>query len=211
MDFVPLHLPFPVPARLRELFREYIREFGENASPSDRLHGEQAWEIRFDGVTAGYTWVQRINGELHRSTLIFPEFQQKGLWSEAQWHTEQFLAELGVETLYAQVNTHTPRTGQAARRALLGAGFSIVPDEIFGPGEGASVAAIIRHPAPVVFRKRIGLTAAEHARARELAYQYALARGDGELPLYDPTRAAEDFCRAAGEIIRQRSRRLANG
>jgi len=53
------------------------------------------------------------------------------------------------------------------------------------------------------------LSAEEHARAEVSAYFLALERGGGQLPPYDLGRAVEDFCRAAGEVMRQRSRSLA--
>lgn len=49
------------------------------------------------------------------------------------------------------------------------------------------------------------LTATEHAAAQVRAYFYALQRGGGQLPPYHPEQAAADFCRAAGELIRQRA------
>jgi len=48
------------------------------------------------------------------------------------------------------------------------------------------------------------LTAQEQGEAEVIAYFHALERGGGQLPPYDPWRAVEDFCRAAGEVMRRR-------
>ena len=48
------------------------------------------------------------------------------------------------------------------------------------------------------------LTAEEHEEARRRAYGFALERGGGKLPGYDPDAASGDFWRAAGEVIAQR-------
>lgn len=47
------------------------------------------------------------------------------------------------------------------------------------------------------------LSPEEHAEAEVAAYFRALERGGGWLPTYDPERAAEDFCWAAG-VVRDR-------
>ena len=45
------------------------------------------------------------------------------------------------------------------------------------------------------------LTTEEHEMALRRAYGFALERGSGELPQYDPFAATGDFWRAAGEVI----------
>jgi len=162
--------------------------------------------IREDAQITGYLWVQRVHGDLYFSTAVFPEFQRRGFGSEARWRTEQILAEQGVQTLFAQVNTNSHETGRPSRRSLLRGGYSFVPDETFGLAPDADERIVLGHPAPIQFRKNLGLTPAEHRRAQELAYQYAIERGGGIIPPYDLARVVEDFCRAAGEIIRQRRR-----
>jgi hypothetical protein len=52
------------------------------------------------------------------------------------------------------------------------------------------------------------LTPAEHHEAEVRAYFSALERGGGWLPPYDPWWAREDFCRAAGEVMRRRGQVL---
>jgi hypothetical protein len=48
------------------------------------------------------------------------------------------------------------------------------------------------------------LTPAEHDEAKVLAYFHALLRGGGQLPPYDRVLAAEDFRRAAAEVVSKR-------
>jgi hypothetical protein len=79
----------------------------------------------------------------------------------------------------------------------------ISPDAQLTPGQGTAsqwvtlpagqVAALAFHPWPGGGE----LTPAEHARAEVRAYYFALERGGGGLPPYDPAKAVEDFCRAA--------------
>jgi hypothetical protein len=52
------------------------------------------------------------------------------------------------------------------------------------------------------------LTMAEVQAAQEIAYFFALERGGGFLPPYDPWLAADDFCRAAGVVWRRRARQV---
>ncbi len=63
-----------------------------------------------------------------------------------------------------------------------------------------------REGTEVYFQARSGdpLTAAEHAEAERIAYFYALDRGGGHLPPYDPALAHDEFCRAAVEVIARR-------
>jgi len=49
------------------------------------------------------------------------------------------------------------------------------------------------------------LSAAEHARAREMAYHLALKRGGGQLPPFSLNHANGDYWEAAGRIIAQRA------
>jgi len=49
------------------------------------------------------------------------------------------------------------------------------------------------------------LTPAEHEEARRIAYGMAEIRGGGKLPPYDATAASDDFCRAAGQVIANRT------
>ena len=49
------------------------------------------------------------------------------------------------------------------------------------------------------------LMTAEHNEARRRAYFFALERGGGRLPSYNRQLAEADFCRAAGQVIEQRS------
>lgn len=48
------------------------------------------------------------------------------------------------------------------------------------------------------------LTPEEHCQAEVAAYYHAVERGGGGLPVYEYDRAVEDFCRAAGTVLRQR-------
>lgn len=49
------------------------------------------------------------------------------------------------------------------------------------------------------------LSPAEHAEARRIAYFIAKTRGGGRLPPYDPAASSDDFCRAAGQVIANRT------
>jgi hypothetical protein len=49
------------------------------------------------------------------------------------------------------------------------------------------------------------LTPAEHEEARRIAYLIAETRGGGRLPPYDQAAASDDFCRAAGQVIANRT------
>jgi hypothetical protein len=64
-------------------------------------------------------------------------------------------------------------------------------------------------PSPVqdagAVQRDAALTTEEHAEARRRAYFFALERGGGRLPPYDPGRAHDDFCRAAGQVIAART------
>ncbi len=48
------------------------------------------------------------------------------------------------------------------------------------------------------------LTPEEHGEAETAAYYRALRRGSGRLPPYEHSKAVEDFCWAAGIVLRQR-------
>jgi hypothetical protein len=49
------------------------------------------------------------------------------------------------------------------------------------------------------------LSPAEHEEARRIAYLVAETRGGGRLPPYDPIAASDDFCKAAGQVIANRT------
>ena len=55
------------------------------------------------------------------------------------------------------------------------------------------------------------LTERENHLARELAYFKALERGNGELPEYDADSSANDFAKAAEQIVSRRIQLLENG
>jgi hypothetical protein len=55
-----------------------------------------------------------------------------------------------------------------------------------------------------LFARFRSLTPEEHDEARSRAFYRSTHRGGGEIPPYDPTLAADDFCRAAGEIMSER-------
>jgi hypothetical protein len=48
------------------------------------------------------------------------------------------------------------------------------------------------------------LSAEERGEAERLAHLYALERGGGQLPPFDPALADQDFRQAAAEVVRQR-------
>jgi GNAT superfamily N-acetyltransferase len=123
--------PFAPTKRLQDHLRQYLFEYG--AIGREDLpwpEGVIGWQMADHyGAEVGYAWLHpgrnAAAGERWFDIAVYDEHRRRRFADATLKQIEGQLAELGIKTLRAQVNTNKPATGRIVRQWLLRSGFRV--------------------------------------------------------------------------------------
>ena len=123
--------PFTPTERLQKHLGQYLFEYGADGREGlPWPEGVTGWQMADNyGTEVGYAWLHpgrnAAADERWFDIAVYDEHRRRCFADMALRLIEEQLAELGIKTLRAQVNTNKPATGRIVRQWLLRSGFRV--------------------------------------------------------------------------------------